>query len=188
MSDLRRIGIWSMELWMATASEATDAAAELDDLGYPALWILCILRSGNLSRRIVSRGVAGCAFVDRGQPPTGDLRTVEARRGDHVEGMPRRHPHGRSSSTAPDRRDSSMLTMLVTSIFANSVVCVLRSASGQLTPSRARTEARTKPVALAGDQVGCLEHLCLAGNFSVGVRRSRSVSGNVSSIKIYLAV
>jgi len=34
-----RIGIWSLELRFGDRQEAADAAAELDDLGYSALWI-----------------------------------------------------------------------------------------------------------------------------------------------------
>src|SRR6516164_7158090 len=33
------IGIWSLELRFGDRSEAQDAAAELDELGYGALWI-----------------------------------------------------------------------------------------------------------------------------------------------------
>jgi probable F420-dependent oxidoreductase len=36
---LGTIGIWSMELRGASRPEAREAAAELDELGYPALWI-----------------------------------------------------------------------------------------------------------------------------------------------------
>jgi probable F420-dependent oxidoreductase len=50
MSELGRIGIWSMELRMAGASEAADAAAELDDLGYPALWIPGLSGQGAVQR------------------------------------------------------------------------------------------------------------------------------------------
>lgn len=38
-SLLGRVGIWSMELRSATRPQVRDAAAELDELGYPALWI-----------------------------------------------------------------------------------------------------------------------------------------------------
>ena len=37
--SLGRIGIWSIELRFGDRGEATDAAAELDELGYGALWI-----------------------------------------------------------------------------------------------------------------------------------------------------
>jgi probable F420-dependent oxidoreductase len=37
--DLGRTGIWSIELRMADPGQITDAAAELDDLGWGALWI-----------------------------------------------------------------------------------------------------------------------------------------------------
>lgn len=36
---LGRIGIWSLELRFGDRTEAVDAAAELDELGYSALWI-----------------------------------------------------------------------------------------------------------------------------------------------------
>lgn len=36
---LGRIGIWSLELRFGDRAEAADAAAELDDLGYSALWV-----------------------------------------------------------------------------------------------------------------------------------------------------
>jgi probable F420-dependent oxidoreductase len=36
---LDRIGLWSMELRYGDAAETTEAAAELDELGYGALWI-----------------------------------------------------------------------------------------------------------------------------------------------------
>lgn len=36
---LRRIGIWSLELRFGDRDQAADAAAELDELGYSALWI-----------------------------------------------------------------------------------------------------------------------------------------------------
>lgn len=36
---LGRIGIWSLELRFGNRDQAADAAAELDDLGYSALWI-----------------------------------------------------------------------------------------------------------------------------------------------------
>ena len=36
---LGRVGIWSLELRFGDRAEAADAAAELDDLGYSALWI-----------------------------------------------------------------------------------------------------------------------------------------------------
>lgn len=36
---LGRIGIWSMELRFGEAAAITDAAAELDELAYGALWI-----------------------------------------------------------------------------------------------------------------------------------------------------
>ncbi len=37
--DIGRIGIWSMEMRFGDPEETTDAAAELDELGYGALWI-----------------------------------------------------------------------------------------------------------------------------------------------------
>lgn len=37
--DLGRIGIWSLELRFGDRGEAADAAAELDELGYAALWV-----------------------------------------------------------------------------------------------------------------------------------------------------
>jgi len=37
--ELSGIGIWSSQLRYGDASEAADAAAELDELGFPALWI-----------------------------------------------------------------------------------------------------------------------------------------------------
>ncbi|AWS46116.1 TIGR03620 family F420-dependent LLM class oxidoreductase [Streptosporangium sp. 'caverna'] len=37
--DLGRTGLWSIELRMADPGEITDAAAELDELGWGALWI-----------------------------------------------------------------------------------------------------------------------------------------------------
>ena len=36
---LGRIGIWSMELRFGDPGQAADAAAELDELGFGALWI-----------------------------------------------------------------------------------------------------------------------------------------------------
>jgi probable F420-dependent oxidoreductase len=50
MSDLGRIGIWSMELRMGMADEVADAAAELDALGYRALWIPGLSGQGALQR------------------------------------------------------------------------------------------------------------------------------------------
>ncbi|QLL06731.1 LLM class F420-dependent oxidoreductase [Mycobacterium vicinigordonae] len=37
--DLNGVGIWSSQLRYGNAAEATDAATELDELGFPALWI-----------------------------------------------------------------------------------------------------------------------------------------------------
>ena len=37
--DLGKVGIWSLELRFRDASEANDVAAELDELGFGALWI-----------------------------------------------------------------------------------------------------------------------------------------------------
>src|SRR6201999_572074 len=36
---LSGVGIWSSQLRYGDSSESADAAAELDDLGFPALWI-----------------------------------------------------------------------------------------------------------------------------------------------------
>ncbi|MDT5219093.1 MAG: hypothetical protein QOF15_1198, partial [Mycobacterium sp.] len=37
--ELSGVGVWSSQLRYSEASEAADAAAELDDLGFTALWI-----------------------------------------------------------------------------------------------------------------------------------------------------
>ena len=37
--DLSGVGIWSSQLRYGNADEATDAAAELEELGFSALWI-----------------------------------------------------------------------------------------------------------------------------------------------------
>jgi hypothetical protein len=37
--DLTGIGIWSSQLRYGSAAESADAAAELDELGFRALWI-----------------------------------------------------------------------------------------------------------------------------------------------------
>ena len=46
MSDLGRIGIWSIELRTGGAEAVADAAAELDALGYRSLWIPGLSRQG----------------------------------------------------------------------------------------------------------------------------------------------
>jgi alkanesulfonate monooxygenase SsuD/methylene tetrahydromethanopterin reductase-like flavin-dependent oxidoreductase (luciferase family) len=50
MSDLGRIGIWSMELRTGDAAEVCDAAAELDEIGYPTLWIPGLSGQGAMQR------------------------------------------------------------------------------------------------------------------------------------------
>jgi alkanesulfonate monooxygenase SsuD/methylene tetrahydromethanopterin reductase-like flavin-dependent oxidoreductase (luciferase family) len=37
--DLSGVGVWSSQLRYGNPDEAADAAAELDDLGFTALWI-----------------------------------------------------------------------------------------------------------------------------------------------------
>jgi hypothetical protein len=39
MMDLGRTGIWSFELRLGDAGKIRDAAAELDEMGWGALWI-----------------------------------------------------------------------------------------------------------------------------------------------------
>src|SRR6201993_567340 len=65
MSGLGRIGIWSMELRMGMADEIAAAAAELDGLGYPALWIPGLSGEGGLqSGGGVVRAVGAAAQLD----------------------------------------------------------------------------------------------------------------------------
>jgi alkanesulfonate monooxygenase SsuD/methylene tetrahydromethanopterin reductase-like flavin-dependent oxidoreductase (luciferase family) len=50
MSELGRVGIWSMELRLGSAEGARQAATELDGLGYPALWIPGLSGQGAMTR------------------------------------------------------------------------------------------------------------------------------------------
>jgi probable F420-dependent oxidoreductase len=75
MSDLGRIGIWSMELRTGSAEAVGDAAAELDDLGYLALWIPGLDGPGTIAQVEVLLGATRRATIATGvlglwsQPP-----------------------------------------------------------------------------------------------------------------------
>jgi len=75
MSDLGRIGIWSMELRTGSAEAVGDAAAELDDLGYLALWIPGLDGPGTMAQVEVLLGTTRRATIATGvlgiwsQPP-----------------------------------------------------------------------------------------------------------------------
>jgi probable F420-dependent oxidoreductase len=47
--DLGRVGIWSTELRYGDPGEIRDAAAELEELGWPALWVPSVLDAGVLA-------------------------------------------------------------------------------------------------------------------------------------------
>jgi probable F420-dependent oxidoreductase len=75
MSDLGRIGIWSMELRTGSAEAVGDAAAELDDLGYLVLWIPGLDGPGTIAQVEVLLGATRRATIATGvlglwsQPP-----------------------------------------------------------------------------------------------------------------------
>ena len=75
MSDLGTIGIWSMELRTGSAEAVGDAAAELDDLGYLALWIPGLDGPGTIAQVEVLLGATRQATIATGvlglwsQPP-----------------------------------------------------------------------------------------------------------------------
>jgi probable F420-dependent oxidoreductase len=90
MSELGRIGIWSMELRLGGAAEARTAAAELDDLGYPALWIPGLSGQGAMTRveellgatqhATIATGVLGLWSQDPQQLATTHHRLTQAHR------------------------------------------------------------------------------------------------------------
>jgi probable F420-dependent oxidoreductase len=66
MSDLGRIGIWSMELRTGSAEAVGDAAAELDDLGFLALWIPGLDGPGTIAQVEVLLGATRRATIATG--------------------------------------------------------------------------------------------------------------------------
>jgi probable F420-dependent oxidoreductase len=88
MSELGRVGIWSMELRLGSAEAAREAAAELDALGYRALWIPGLSGQGALqrvdellgatTRATIATGVLGLWSQEPGQLASAHHRLAEA--------------------------------------------------------------------------------------------------------------
>lgn len=85
---LGRVGLWTQALDLAPATQAREAAAELEELGYPALWISEGLRRevfanaaillGATRRMVVATGIANIWARDPVATTAGQLTLAEA--------------------------------------------------------------------------------------------------------------
>jgi probable F420-dependent oxidoreductase len=86
---LGRVGVWSMELRSAERAEAQEAAAELDELGFPTIWIPgldgngALDDAGHLLRAATRTTVALGVLSIWGQDPAALVARIGALDGEH---------------------------------------------------------------------------------------------------------
>jgi probable F420-dependent oxidoreductase len=101
--DMGAIGVWSGELRAVESGERTEAAAELDDLGYAAAWVPAGNDQGQLeafremldasSRLVLATGILSIWTTVPGTVAAGHAALVQKHPGRFVLGLGVSHPH-----------------------------------------------------------------------------------------------